>query len=667
MNTRKAQMPKLFRAGEFQPSSLNEEARTVDVIFTTGHRDLRRGFWSSDYYEELEVSDKAVRLGRLNNGAPFLDLHNGWSSRAVIGVVERAWIENGVGMATVRFSSSEYADELFRDVKDGIRRNVSVGYRTHRYKEEVREGEDIKTRTATDWEPYEISLVPMGFDPGAQVRSAADNPHEMFEVEIENARDGGLDGSDDAMSKKAGQSENRGTENQTSTAQAEPSMRAAAESDIDPKKIAEEATAAERKRVAEINKIVRSVGLEDKFADDLVARGVSLEDARALVIDAIAAKDEDSETRSNGRVQAGKQDEILTQRQGIENALLHRWDPSKNELKEPGREFRGLSLLETARACLEIAGVRTRGMTPYELTKRALHTSSDFANILANVANNTVRQAYAEAPQTFLPLVRTTTAPDFKPIQRSQLGDGPELEEVLEDGEYKRGTIGDAKEVYELLTYGKVFAVTRKAIINDQLDAFTRIPMMLGRRAAEKESDLFWAIFTGNPLMGDSKNLFSADHSNLDNTGAVISVASLGAGRQAMRNQTGLDGALLNIMARYLIVPAALETKAEQFLSQNLLADQAGSVNPFAGKLQPIVEPRLDAVSTTAWYMGADPAQIDVIERAYLAGNEGVFLDTEEGFDTDGVKWKVRLDVGYKAIDWRGLYKNVGAAEGGEE
>jgi hypothetical protein len=123
--------------------------------------------------------------------------------------------------------------------------------------------------------------------------------------------------------------------------------------------------------------------------------------------------------------------------------------------------------------------------------------------------------------------------------------------------------------------------------------------------------------------------------------------------------QTSLDGSYLNLSARYLLVPTVLETKADQFVTV-ITPQSSGSVNPFQGKLQVIAEPRLDANSATAWYTPASPMQVDMIEIAYLEGEEGPQVESRVGFDVDGVEIKCRLDFGTKVIDWRGFHKDPG-------
>jgi hypothetical protein len=86
-----------------------------------------------------------------------------------------------------------------------------------------------------------------------------------------------------------------------------------------------------------------------------------------------------------------------------------------------------------------------------------------------------------------------------------------------------------------------------------------------------------------------------------------------------------------------------------------------GVVPEWIQGLVPIVEPRLDAASTTAWYMVADPTQIDTIEYCFLEGQAGVYFETRQGFEVDGIEMKARMDFAAAAIDYRGLQKNAGS------
>ena len=359
----------------------------------------------------------------------------------------------------------------------------------------------------------------------------------------------------------------------------------------------------------------------------------------------------------------GGQDEFVTRRDGVANALLHRYSPTLFPMEDAARQYRGMTLMELARESLSNTGVNTRGLSRDEVATRALNSTSDFPEILAAVTNKTLRQAYETYPRTFSLFCRQVLATDFKAMHRVQLGEAPQLLKVEESGEFKRGSLGEAKESYRIETYGRVVAITRQVLINDDLDAFTRIPAMYGNAIAQLESDVVWGIITANAAMGDNKALFHGDHKNLAGTGTALSVDAIGAARAAMAKQTGLDKkTVLNIRPAFLIIPASLELKAEQLLAQNLVpADSQNVVPQSIRTLSPISEPRLDAASEKTWFLAANPNQIDTIEYAYLEGQQGAYVETRNGFDVDGMEIKCRLDFGAKAIDWRGLYKNPGA------
>ena len=196
---------------------------------------------------------------------------------------------------------------------------------------------------------------------------------------------------------------------------------------------------------------------------------------------------------------------------------------------------------------------------------------------------------------------------------------------------------------------------------------------MFGRAARNLESDLVWYQILSNPTMGDSVALFHATHANLAGAG-LIGLNTINGGQVAMMKQTGLDGTtLVNVQPKYLIVPPSQVMRALQFVSVNMSPTSATNINPFAGKLEVIAEPRLEvgitigdttqAGSAFAWYLAASPDQIDIIELAMLEGQEGPMVESRIGFDIDGLEIKCRHDVGAKVLDWRGLYKNDGSDE----
>jgi hypothetical protein len=152
---------------------VNTEARTVDLVFSTGASVDRMDFWTGKRYREvLSLKPGHVRLDRLNASAPLLDAHSAYSVGDVIGTVEpkTARIDKGQAMATVRFSKRAAVEPIWEDVRDGIIRAVSVGYRVYKFEEATGADSAIPVRTAIDWEPFEVSLVAMPADAGAKVR-----------------------------------------------------------------------------------------------------------------------------------------------------------------------------------------------------------------------------------------------------------------------------------------------------------------------------------------------------------------------------------------------------------------------------------------------------------------------------------------------------------------
>ncbi|MBD9395144.1 ClpP-like prohead protease/major capsid protein fusion protein [Acidovorax sp. ACV01] len=355
------------------------------------------------------------------------------------------------------------------------------------------------------------------------------------------------------------------------------------------------------------------------------------------------------------------EDEADKHRGATENALLARAGLVKAEGANP---FRGYSLAELARASLTRAGFKSDGMDKKTFIGNAFtHSTSDFPGLLANVANRSLLLGYQEAEETFQLWTRAGTLPDFRPGSRVDLNMFPSLRKVAEGAEYKYITVGERGAPVMLATYGELFSITRQAIINDDIDAFTRVPRMMGRAAIRTIGDLVYAILTANPTMQDGVALFHADHANLL-TGAALSTASVDAMRSAMALQKQ-GASVLNMRMKHLLVPVALQGTA------NVVRDSEFEVgattrnnttpNSVRGTFEVISDARLDAASSTTWY-GAGGAQMhDTIEVNYLDGNDQPYLEQRQGWNVDGTEFKVRIDAGVSALDWKALAKNPGA------
>jgi hypothetical protein len=654
-------------------------------------------------------------------------------TRAQVGVVRRAWPNGDKGMATLQFDlDDEDGAEMFRKASAGILQNLSFG--TFVYKREKVEAQtegmpegkppylndkEIGMFKATDWEPFEISpcTVPADFN------TCFLNAQPTGEVMIIGAPHAGVTGQFRATSP---QKEKPAME-ELSTQETGGDARVVNEQALAAAR--EEAVRAERQRVSEIQSLGATAirhGVDEAVVAELIAKGTSVDQASKELFAKLAdvgdqgmpprpgekgpkvrIADQVSVTRDGGEQHLACMQMALLLRADARFFLARRRDHNGVDLGEyldgcgpeqqrraveMAREYRNFKLIDMAKEALAFRGVNPRGMDVTRIAELALQgpsrgpeffaggaeSTSDFPAILANVANKTLRQGYEAYPRTFQPFCRQVTAQDFKPINRVMLADAPALQALNEKGEYHRANLTDNNINYSLGTYGEIVALTRKVIINDDLQAFTRVPALLGVAAAQLESNTVWGIITSNPAAvyaGDktSTALFHANHSNLL-TGVPSSIdptvsnaaplTALGKARGAMRLQKGPQGTPLNLIPRFIAVPTALETYMLQLVYPiNIASADATKVVPeWVRSLVPVVEPRLDAATngTTGWYLIADPAQIDTVEYCYLEGQQGVYIETKQGFEVDGVEIKARMDFGAAALDFRGLQKNAG-------
>lgn len=664
-----------LRAG-FVPESFNSETNTVDVVWSTGSRVERYSFFSGSYIEELSMKKAHVRLDRLNKGAPILNNHNRYSLEDVIGVVESARIEDGKGVATVRLSKRPEIQGIVNDIKDGILRNLSVGYAIHKF-QELKEKQDEKPiYRAIDWEPLEISFVGIPADADAQVRNQAQPQGIDCEIEIEGeqmkpkTRSGEPDSVEQdpapASEVPAEQPEAPVVEAPVEQPDPTPAEPVVEEPAADPAP-APEQTEAERAAIVEtemarqkdIRTLVRKFGVDEKFADKLVENKSTIDQARALVLEELEKKTS-FETR-NIRIGVQDMEQKELRNKAMVRGMLHAFNADKFKLEDGDAEFRFTSVQRAARHFLQANGVgNVLSLTNQEVAQRVLHTSSDFPEILANVANKSMLSGYEAAPSTFGPFARKRNATDFKELSSLALSTGEKLEKVGEHGEYKKGTLKETGEKYKVEKYGKIIGVTYELLVNDDMGAFTDLAVKMGQRAREKENEVFWSLFLSNPTLAETGlGLFASGHGNLAAAGAAISIAEIGKGRAAMRLMKDLDGEPINLAPSYLVVPPSLETAADQFVTQ-ITADQSGNVNPFANRLQVISEPRLEPLSgAMPWYLFGTSSKVDMAEIAYLDG-KGPEIFTREGFNIDGMETKIRHHFAIKFVNYRGFYKNPG-------
>jgi hypothetical protein len=616
----------------FAPETINVEERTVELVWSTGAQ-VRRASWSrGDYIEELSMAPGAVRMDRLNRGAPLLDAHDSFSLRSQIGVVQRAWLDGSEGRALVKFSRRDDVEPIFQDVRDGIYRNVSVGYKVH--KTERDETGAVPVERAVDWEPYELSLVPIPADAGAQVRSDEPTPTQPQERSVDELNQGAT----------------------AAEAAPEQKMETRAAAPAAPVVDLEAVRADERRRAAGILDAARKLQVSEDLAHKLIADGVALDEARMQLIDAQAA--EQRNTPAQTRVE-------VTQDHGQK-----RFDAKLDHLKvranlatpdqAPGsREYRGSTLLDMARESLELAGVSHRGMDKSEIAVRAMHSTSDFPLLMASIQRVTLKAAYAEEVQTWRPLAEQRNLPDFREMKEIEVGGQMLPEEIREGGEYKAGTLQEQQGSWFLSEYGKKLIIGRRLIINDNLGYITRAVQVLARGVSVFEANQMWGLITGNAkCMSDGLALFHASHNNTG-TGA-IGETSISEARQKMRNQKDFTGKNpLYVVPQYILLPTTLETAFDKF-NTTIVPNQTSNVNIFSGYLQKIVEPRLDASSTSQWYIVGNYPGVDKLVYGYLEGEAGPTIESEIKRDPDGITTYLRHDWGCMVSQHQGFYRSTG-------
>lgn len=630
-------------------ASIDEEARTITASLSS-EAPVERFFGT----EVLRHTKDAVDLARGAHGLPLLFNHD---RDAPLGVVRALQVVDGRLRGTLHFAKSARALEMWDQVREGFLNNMSIGYRIQK----VEEAGD--THTATRWTLLEASVVTVPADPAVGVgRDAPALPR------------GATRDDDDTV-----------VDYQATRRQAHAAGR-------------EEGQRLERARIDGIRELfVRERFQSDAYralCEDLIDEGVTVVEAQRRLLDAIgdgvAPVAEARSDRAGGGhsayVSAGA-DTLDKFMDGAGAVLSVRGQIERDESVVRAirsNELYGHDLTDLAREYLQRGGLRLNGLSKMQIVGEAFtrvfvpsHGVSSFANLLGNTAEKAMMVGWDQAAETWQVWCREGRLPDFKTADRVGMSGFSGLDEIPASGEYKLGAFADLKETIRLATYGKLFNINRQAIINDDLAAFTMIPMKQGEAANRKIGDVVYDLLVSNSGVGPTLNqdataLFDiSGHGNYVTSGAAPNVATLTTGFTAMATQTAPSpdggttaGHRVNVRPRYLLVPVALEIAAKTLVAAQY--DPAGSAgtltpNPFQNTLTVVADARLDAYSATGWYLAAAPMQLDTFEVAFLDGERRPFLDQQDGWNIDGVSYKVRVDAGVSALDYRGLYYNDGA------
>ncbi len=589
--------------GIWRPQSANEASRSVEVVFSSGADVLRQSMFG-DYIERLRIDADSVDLSRLRTGAPVLDSHQRDGVRNVLGTVSDAWIEGDRGVARVRFS--ERAADVWNDVREGILRQVSIGYSRDAEVELDETINGVPVREVTRLTPYEISFVSIGADPHAQVRShevtTAVRPQEDEQMRV---------------------------------------------TDIE----------GERARCAYIVENCERLGLPAEFRRELIDKGISRAEAAERILE-YKANEPGQVEEIDHRIEfsdSRARDFVSDAAEGL--AVRERVLKSTDNAN--AREFAGLSFLEVAQRAAGINGTDLRGTRDHmKLLQRAWNTSSTLSDTVAAFSTRSMMEAYETPPRTFLDAFRESTSRNFRANERIRLSDAPALAVVAEGDAFGEVSLSDRKETYTVSKRGHIIAFTFESMVNDDLQALVRQSERAGFSAATAESDAFWSVVTANGNLSDSAPIFGAGTGNLT-TGVALTADALEDIRESFRNAVSETGVKLNLTPRFLFVAPDLERAAEKLLRPptNHSTATIGDVlsNQYASQLELRVESRLPAGD---YMVAADFRQIDTGEYAWLQGTRGPRIESDEDFTTAGIKYRVMDVFGAGVIDRRGLLYN---------
>jgi len=721
---READVPALdYRVLSVRADSVNIEGRTVETTISTETPVLMPD------WERMEMIPEVLLTSGVefpsNRQVPFLDSHNRNTNSDQFGSARSIRSEGNQVVGVLHFSKKQAATDAFNDVMDGHATDVSAGYKVLK-REFVKQGDskviagrtfDGPVNVVTKWRLREVSLTPIGaddqaklrgLDPAAVLFKSPGEKKEEFKMNeqlrklcIEKGMDSTL--TDDQAQRwlidnaaKLGESkpvEKKEPEAKRDEITAESIATMIAEAT---RKELEKHQAARAAFMAEVDQLCDLADVPESAAHCRTLEDITA--VRAFIKKTKADNAEKIPYGGSVRVLSVGADRLredigtaLTMR-ALENATSNQvaidkaFPPDKRA--KGASTFRSASMLDMAKECVRAEGIETRGLTNDEIAICALfgsqaagirssayHTTGSFSNLTLDAVNKSMQVGYTETPSTWRgPMRQGSSVQDFKNIHRMRLGAVPNLPVWNDNSNPEKAAIGDAKETYAVEARSLELDFSYRLLINDDMDALSRVPQQLGAAAARTVNAVAWSQVTANGLTSDGVALFSAatgnrKRKNLETGTAPPTTITLGTMSKNMRLMRGEntpeqgEGAdILNLIPRYLIGPPSLETVIRQLVmsAYDPTASQFMMYNT-AGTLIPVIEPLLEAASVTAYYLWADPSQIDTVEVTFLAGQETPQVRQFVNDRSLSQSFVVVQSFGAKALNHRGMQKHNGA------
>lgn len=292
----------------------------------------------------------------------------------------------------------------------------------------------------------------------------------------------------------------------------------------------------------------------------------------------------------------------------------------------------------------------------------------DIGGILSNVANKFLLDGFFSVERTWRNICAVRNVSDFKTVTSYRLIGKDQYEPVAPGGDLKHGSLGNETYSNKADTYGLMLTIDRRDIINDDLGAITTVPRKLGRGSGLKINDVFWTTFLNNATF------FTAGNNNfLVGATTALGIDGLTGAEVAFLNQVDADGKPVGIMPAILLVPTALAAIGSQLFKSLELRETTANAkfpvaNPHQGRFRVEVSRYLSNTtypgnSSKAWYLLAEPADLPVIEVAFLNGQESPTIETADAdFHVLGVQMRGYHDFGVALQEFRGGVKSKGEA-----
>ena len=677
------------------PATVDEAGRCVEFVAAT---ETPVPVWDWEHWDTVPevLLMSGVRMPEVRQ-VPLLDSHEYIGVGSVLGSFRDFGTQGTELIGRAVFSSTEEGEKAFVKVREGHLTDVSVGYRVnaHVWIEDGRtadvEGREFSgpLRVVTDWDMVEVSLCPIGADPDAKARSKFSKENDM--AKNEDGRRVSLPGkradaicdflqaadslctltggpvctwltSEGKCGKPASEPRDPDPQDPATVGGTEEPACSGTSAAPDavpssaPASGAEEGRSAaleERRRISELGTLCRAHNMPEDVLRGFIDGGTSLDAARAVVLERLQAR---GSAGSFARVDMGARESDKV-RSAARDALLMRCGLEPDKPAPGAREMASMSMRELSRDFLARSGQSTAGDIK-TLVGRAL-TTTDLPAALTETARKVLEDAFERAEHTWDIWAGTGSLSDFKQSHAVGVDFETTLRRVEEDGEYTYAYANERGEVVQLATYGRIYPITRQALINDDLGVFTDMAAVRGRAAANTINDMAYRALISNPVMSDGKKLFDASHKNLFKGGGIPDVTKIGDVLTAMKKQKNASGEYLRINPQFFLGPVALETGSEIFFNSQLIGTQAqpNVTNLYAGnRFTRVYDPLLDDADPTAWYLlGPRGTSIKVY---FLGGANTPRMEEKQGWSIDGVEFKVSIDAAAAPVSWLGMAKS---------